>query len=109
MAGTNSAEHPIPMLDTAEAIIDSDDGIETFIYSLFPNATPDQITMIKLFAVSWFMEGEEMGRVLVEHGATDDLSGYEEQLTAADLDSLKIEEHTIPMKGFCLYHRKSDK
>lgn len=93
MAGTNNPEHPIPMLDTAEAIVDSDSGIEPFIYSLFPEATSDTIAMIKLFAVGWFMEGEEMGRLLAEHTAT------------GDLVSRKIDEHIFLMKGFCSYHR----
>ena len=105
MAGTNNPEHHVPMLDTAEAIVDSDDRIEPFILSLFPDATQNQLTMIRLFAVGWFMEGEEMGRILAIHATADDLSSYNEQVQIEDLESHETEEHTILMKGFCSRHK----
>ncbi len=105
MAGTNNDEYPIPMLDTAEAIVDSDDRIKVFISSLFPNVTPDQFAMMKLFAIGWFMEGEEMGRILAKHAATDDLSKYRES-DFEDLESNVVEEHTLFMRGFCPRHKQ---
>lgn len=108
MAGTNSAEHPVPMLDTAEAVIDSDAGVELFIYSLFPGATLDQVAMLRLFAVSWFLEGVEMGRLLAKHNATDDLLSYREPVPTEDFGPHEIAEHIFLMKGFCSYHRPTE-
>ncbi len=104
VAGTNTPEHPIPMLDTAEAIIDTDESIEPFILSLFPEARPDQIAMMKLFVVGWFMEGEDMGRVLALNSATNDIPNEPLPEQVFPDDTRDITHHISKLPYFCLGH-----
>lgn len=101
MAGTNNPEHPIPMLDTAESIVDTDERLEPFVLSLFPNASQDQMAMMKLYAIGWFMEGEEMGRILAKHGATDDIPQPEAYVPEVSEEPYNLSQHISILPTFC--------
>ena len=110
MSEANIPEYPIPMFETAEAIVNSDDGIDPFISSLFPEADQHQITMMKLFLIGFALEHQEIGRMLERHGATDDLFRHQQQSQVSipaheHYASHNLEEHVFLMKGFCAFHQ----
>lgn len=76
MIERKTMETYIPYQATAEAITAGDDSPELFLRSLFPDATDEQITSMRLYTTGKILDGIHYGLALISEDPVGPLEAY---------------------------------